>query len=92
MMVVPTTNPAVSAPKPYAVANTGGVGVYIRQSPKMADRIKAWPDSTLMSSLGEVVQSEDREWRKVRDPDGTVGWVPSEYLVPLPETSSGRSR
>lgn len=65
----------------YYVGNTGGDGVYIRRSPELNDRIRAWPDGTTMISVGDMVIVDYRKWHKVRDPDGNVGFVPSAYLL-----------
>jgi hypothetical protein len=89
--VAPAANQAVptSAPSPVAsptpssltVGNTGGEGVFIRRTLDAADRIRAWPDKTIMVVVGGDQQAEGRTWKNVKDPDGNVGWVPSEYLV-----------
>ncbi|MBI4504545.1 MAG: hypothetical protein HY691_03340 [Chloroflexi bacterium] len=79
---------ATATPQPvrsYTVGNTGGDGVYIRRTTRLADRIMAWPDGTRMESQFDEQQSEGRVWRKVRDPRGNVGWVPAEYLVAVRE-------
>ncbi|MBI3978714.1 MAG: hypothetical protein HY331_11070 [Chloroflexi bacterium] len=73
----PTPSPAANA---LSVGNTGGIGVYIRRTPAMADKITAWPDGTRMTVVGTDRQAEGRNWKNVRAPDGTVGWVPAEYL------------
>lgn len=91
---IPTRQPATptSASSPIAtppaksfaqVGNTDGDGVYIRRTPKIADKIVAWPDGTLMEIVGEDVMAEGRRWRHVKDPNGNVGWVPAEYLIPV---------
>jgi hypothetical protein len=64
------------------IANTGGDGVYVRRTPKMSDRLVAWPDNTPIEFLGETAEGEGTKWSKVRDPRGNVGWVPSQYLAP----------
>lgn len=76
---------AATPPAPAAgwvVANTGGEGVYIRRSPRLADRIVAWPDGTPMQDLGEAASGDGVSWRKVRDPRGNVGFVPDQWLAP----------
>ena len=65
----------------YVVGNTGGDGVYIRRTPDMEDRVKAWPDGTEMIEIGDVVTVDGRTWRNVRDPDGFEGFVPAQHLV-----------
>ena len=92
--VPPTASPTQAPPTPTVVAKwiigeTGGDGVYIRRTPDMDDRIKAWPDGTEMVGAGPDVTEEDRVWRNVQDPDGNVGFVPAEYLLAAetPETT-----
>ncbi len=63
------------------VAHTGGDGVYLRRTPNLSDRLKAWPDGTKMVRVGEDRAAEGVAWKNVRDPDGRVGWVPAQYLV-----------
>jgi hypothetical protein len=84
-----TPEPTVVQPTPtpgfyrgwLAVANTGGVGVYVRADPAAdARRIRAWPERTRLEALGEEVEAEGRRWVRVRDPAGNIGWVPAEYV------------
>ena len=63
------------------VGKTDGDGVFIRRKVDTTDRIKPWPDGTEMVVVGPAVAAGGRVWRNVRDPDGNVGFVPSEYLV-----------
>jgi hypothetical protein len=67
---------------PLRVGNTGGIGVYLRATPRLADRLRAWPDGTPMLPTGRETEAEGRRWREVRDPTGTIGWIPASYLVP----------
>lgn len=87
--VPPTATPTQPPPTPtvaatWIVGNTGGDGVFIRRTPDMDDKIKAWPDGTEMVVVGSDVTEDDRIWRNVQDPDGNVGYVPADYLV-VPE-------
>jgi len=77
----PTPN---AAPAQWVVANTGGDGVYVRRTPKLDDKVVAWPDNTPMVDLGEQATGDGTTWRKVRDPRGNVGYVPTQYLAPAP--------
>ena len=70
------------APAQWVVANTGGDGVYLRRTPKLDARMVAWPDNTTMVDLGEQATGDGLTWRKVRDPRGDVGYVPTQYLAP----------
>lgn len=69
------------APVQWVVANTGGEGVYLRRTPKLDDRVVAWPDNTPMEDLGEEATGDSLTWRKVRDPRGNVGYVPTQWLA-----------
>ncbi|MCL5962292.1 MAG: hypothetical protein M1358_23765 [Chloroflexi bacterium] len=73
----PTQAPARKTVK---VVNTGGVGVYVRRTPNMADRLVAWPDNAIMEIVGEDRTVGELRWRNVKDPAGNVGWIPAEYL------------
>jgi hypothetical protein len=64
------------------VVGAGGEGVSIRRAPGTSgERIKVWPEGTIMLPLGEEQQVEGRSWTRVRDPDGSDGWVAAEFLV-----------
>jgi len=79
--VAPSPSPT---PAYFVVANTGGQGVYIRASTVMTDRIKAWPDGTYMVQVGPDGEGDGRAWKNVRAPDGTLGWIPAQFLNPAP--------
>lgn len=86
----PEPTPVVPTPTPefyrgwLAVANTGGLGVYVRADPAAdARRIRPWPERTRLEALGEEIEAEGRRWVRVRDPAGNVGWVPAEYVEPV---------
>ncbi len=66
----------------WLVGQTDGEGVYLRATPKVEDRLKAWPDGTLMEDVGPPTTAEGQDWRHVRAPDGRDGWIPSRYLLP----------
>lgn len=74
----PTPTPAREIRK---VGNTGGIGVYLRRTPSVSDRIRAWLDGSEMTLLGEEVDAAGFRWIKVRDPAGNDGWIPQQYLV-----------
>lgn len=82
---VKQTAPATAAVGRYVVVNTGGVGVYLRVSPGSAERLRAYPEGTPLQSIGTTTTSAGgSNWRQVRAPDGLVGWVAAEYLLPSP--------
>jgi hypothetical protein len=64
------------------VANTDGIGVYLRDSPKMDDKVVAWPEGTKLRVVGLDTENEGRRWKQVADPQGRTGWVPAEYTAP----------
>ena len=73
--------PLAAAQGRMKIVNTGGDGVYVRRTPKLADRIMAWPDNTIVEFTGETAEGDGTRWSKVRDPRGNVGWIPSQYLA-----------
>ena len=78
----PTSTP-VPTPTPVVrkVGNTGGLGVYLRRTPNINDRMRAWLDNSEMILLGEETDAGGFHWIKVRDPAGNEGWVPEQYLL-----------
>ena len=66
------------------VGNTDGEGVYVRKTPNMADRLKAYPDGTALTIIGDDVDNDEQHWKHVRAPDGTEGYVPSMYTTDMP--------
>lgn len=92
----PTLAPTVTATTAvdstvFVVGNTDGDGVYIRKTPNLEDRIKAWPDGTQMVRVGPSVTVESRIWENVRDPDGTVGFIPAQYLITEQQAAATRA-
>lgn len=88
----PTTAPRPTAPptpdataqttgQTLYVANTDGIGVYIRSTPNPEDKLKVWLDDTPMVVVGPDRQISGTDWKNIRDPDGDVGWVPAQYLT-----------
>ncbi len=66
------------------VANTGGDGVSLRRDPTQSqaggNRIRVWPDGTVLTPTGESIHADGWDWYKVKDPAGNVGWVPKQYV------------
>ncbi|MAG36926.1 MAG: hypothetical protein CL878_11885 [Dehalococcoidia bacterium] len=79
----PAPSPTVT-PAFVQVANTGGDGVFMRLTPNLADRLKAWDDGTIFTVIGPDVESDGIIWRHVRAPDGSEGYMPVQYVPPLP--------
>lgn len=65
----------------FLVSNTLGRGMALRSSPVARDPGKSWPDGTRMRGLGAEQEAYGWTWRFVRDPEGNVGWAPSNYLI-----------
>lgn len=82
----PTAAPSPTPPLPVLrIGGTGGMGAYLRATPRLADRLRAWPDGTLMQPTGDEATADGRHWRQVRAPDGVVGWLPADFLTPAGE-------
>jgi hypothetical protein len=62
------------------VANTGGVGVYIRRTPNPDDKIRAYQDGSPMTIVGSDIVVGSTRWRHVLAADRTDGYVPAEYV------------
>jgi hypothetical protein len=63
------------------VGNTDGEGVFLRKTPVMADRLKAYADGTPLTIVGDDVDGDGQHWKHVKVPDGTEGYVPAMYTV-----------
>jgi hypothetical protein len=72
--------PIPTTPQTWIVGHTDGLGVYIRRTTNPDDRIKIWLDGTPMTIVGPDQVVGGTTWKNVRDPDGTVGWIPAQYL------------
>ena len=70
----------VSTPPQLFVANTGGTGVFLREAPEAEERIRAWPDGTVLKVVGDDQTVNGATWRNVEDPAGNRGWVPAQYI------------
>lgn len=86
--VTPQATPSGTPSPPagaYVVGNTGGDGgAWLRASPRLDDRLRILVDGTRVETAGPDVQAEGRLWRHVRDPQGNVGYIPAEWLIPVP--------
>lgn len=75
---------ATPAPRAWVVANTDGDGVYLRRTPKLADKDTAYVDGTRLVQIGEDVTADGELWHHVRAPDGKSGYVPARYTADAP--------
>lgn len=61
------------------IANTGGAGAFVRRTPNLEDRLRAWPDGTPLRVVGPDATIDGLQWRPVEDPAGNQGWIPAEF-------------
>ncbi len=80
----PTATPVPRLPQKMVVGNTEGEGVFLRKTPHLADKVRAWTDGSPMEILGRPEDSDGLQWFQVRAPDGVEGYIPSQYLVSMP--------
>lgn len=80
----PTPTPAPAATKRMVIANTDGIGVYLRASPKLDDKLKPWMEGTSVETSGGPVEGDGTSWQKVRTPDGSEGFIPVQFLAAAP--------
>ena len=65
------------------IANTGGVGAFIRREPQAnAPGLVALRDGSVVRVVGPDTTVANRVWRNVEDQRGNRGWAPAEYLAP----------
>ncbi len=79
-----TATPSPANSRLMVVGNTDGQGVFLRKTPQMSDKLRAWVDGTKMQVTGEGVEADGVRWLKVKAPDGTEGYIPQQFLVPAP--------
>jgi hypothetical protein len=63
------------------IANTDGEGVYLRRTPTMSDKLRAYPEGTQLQVTGATINADGALWYPVRAPDGAVGYVPAAYVA-----------
>jgi hypothetical protein len=81
----PTPAPIIVRPiaiTSFTIDNTLGRGMPLRAAPRSRVTGKPWPDGTRVEGLGAEQDVNGWTWSRVRDPEGNVGWVPTNYLVP----------
>jgi hypothetical protein len=64
------------------VGNTGGEGAFVRRTPNLDDRLRAWPEGTRLRVVGAQATVDGVAWKQVEDPAGNIGWIPAEYTSP----------
>lgn len=79
---VPTPLPT-STPIAYeAIGGTDQEGANVRRLPGMTAIVAALPDGTIVQLTGERSDANGFTWVQVVLPDGRVGWIASDFLVP----------
>ncbi len=83
--LIATIEPSPTPTPPLAkavVTNAGDFGLRIRETPG-GNQIDFLKDGTVLEVLPDPqVKTDDGiTWQKVRDPQGRVGWVSTEYIV-----------
>lgn len=78
----PALAPGAGAPGLVGhVANTEGIGVFVRRSPEIEDRLEhAIPEGSAVRVLGPETWVNGLSWRQVEDASGVRGWVPARYV------------
>ena len=80
-LAAPTPTPTAPTAK-AVVTNAGTYGLRIRESPG-GNTIDYLQDGIVLDLIPEpqVKTNDGITWQKVRDPQGRVGWVSTEYIV-----------
>jgi SH3-like domain-containing protein len=67
----------------YVVSGTDVQGLILRSGPGTENQaLKTLPEGTRIEFLGEEQQGGDYVWLRVRDPEGTEGWVARDFTQP----------
>jgi hypothetical protein len=82
----PTTPPKPTAAALYVV-NTAPEGLSLRPQPGASDRLKVLPDGSRVEAIGEQQHAAGRPWTRIRDGEGTEGWVAAEFLSDSPPSA-----
>lgn len=81
---VPTpTNTGTPTPPAGLVQDTGGQGLRLRRAPG-EPVIRVLQEGDQVTILDGRENAENVEWIEVRDRDGQVGWVASQYIQTIP--------
>jgi hypothetical protein len=80
----PTATPTFTLTPVLAyIANTGGLGIYLRQTPE-GMIISALPEGSAVQILYQRKTVNGLDWIEVRDIFGRTGWIPADFLVIKP--------
>ena len=81
----PELTPSPVPSNVFRIANTEGQGASLRREPGAAgQRIRVIPEGREVEALGPSREAGGATWRSVRDDEGNVGWVSSEFLSNVP--------
>jgi hypothetical protein len=72
-VVTESSGPAVT------VANTEGVGVYLRATPNLDDFLYPVSEGAELQIAGADLWADGVHWLQVEDSSGTRAWVPAAY-------------
>ena len=78
-----TSQPPAEAKTWVTVANTAGEGAYLRATPRLTAPLKAWAEGTLLEVAGDDASGDGYRWKRVRDPNGQLGWIAAEFVMPV---------
>jgi hypothetical protein len=79
--LAPSRPSVTPSPRPLVITGSGQ-GLFLRVEPGQGAVVRAYPDGTRVTPLGEMRELDGRRWVRVRAPDGDVGWMAAEYLRP----------
>ena len=77
--------PAVEKPRArpsLAVVGVGVQGLVMRSEPAGGESLRVIPEGTDLRDLDAQQEAGGRYWKRVAHPDGPVGWVAADFLVP----------
>jgi hypothetical protein len=76
-------NPDSDDAKKVKVKDTGGTGANLRDKPGQTGTVvKTIPEGTVLDVIGEDRPMDGKNWKNVKDDEGTVGWMAAELLEP----------
>src|SRR4051812_1942485 len=77
---------AAPTPPPggVVVANTDGDGVYLRRSPRLADRMKPYPERTILTVIARDREGTGLTCFPVAPPAAGQGWGPINLTIARP--------
>ena len=73
----------------FSIGNTQGRGIPLRTAPVPTERGTVWPDGTTMQGLGSEREAYGWTWARVQGPDGSSGWMPTNFLIPESGSPAG---